>query len=51
MAFHVGHLVPGIDVTNDALLQVRLFSYIDTQLTRLGGPNFAQIPINRPQRR
>ncbi|MET1035281.1 MAG: catalase, partial [Arthrobacter sp.] len=48
VAFHPGHLVPGIDVTNDALLQVRLFSYIDTQLTRLGGPNFSQIPINRP---
>jgi catalase len=49
VAFHVGNLVPGIDVTNDALLQARLFSYIDTQLTRLGGPNFNQIPINRPQ--
>ena len=48
VAFHPGHLVPGIDVTNDPLLQARLFSYIDTQLTRLGGPNFAQIPINRP---
>ncbi len=49
VAFHVGHLVPGIDVTDDPLLQVRLFSYIDTQLTRLGGPNFNQLPINRPQ--
>ena len=48
VAFHVGHLVPGIDVTDDPLLQARLFSYLDTQLTRLGGPNFAQIPINRP---
>src|SRR6478735_9648426 len=48
VAFHVGNLVPGIDVTNDALLQARLFSYVDTQLTRLGGPNFNQIPINRP---
>ena len=38
----------GIDVTDDPLLQARLFSYLDTQLTRLGGPNFAQIPINRP---
>jgi catalase len=47
VAFHTGHLVPGIDVTNDPLLQVRLFSYVDTQLTRLGGPNFQQIPINR----
>jgi len=48
VAFHPGHLVPGIDVTNDPLLQGRLFSYIDTQITRLGGPNFAQLPINRP---
>jgi catalase len=47
-AFHPGHLVPGIDVTNDPLLQGRLFSYIDTQITRLGGPNFNQIPVNRP---
>ncbi|MEV1286114.1 catalase [Micromonospora sp. NPDC049679] len=48
VAFHPGHLPPGIDVTNDPLLQGRLFSYVDTQLTRLGGPNFSQIPINRP---
>jgi catalase len=48
VAYHVGHLVPGIDVTDDPLLHARLFSYLDTQLTRLGGPNFAQIPINRP---
>ncbi|MGZ5405942.1 MAG: catalase, partial [Nocardioides sp.] len=48
IAFHLGNLVPGIDVTNDPLLQARLFSYLDTQLTRLGGPNFHQIPINRP---
>ncbi len=47
VAFHLGHLVPGIDVTNDPLLQARLFSYLDTQLTRLGGPNFDQIPVNR----
>jgi catalase len=47
VAFHVGHLVPGIDVTDDPLVQARLFSYVDTQLTRLGGPNFDQIPINR----
>jgi catalase len=47
VAFHPGHLVPGIDVTNDPLLQARLFSYLDTQITRLGGPNFAQIPVNR----
>ncbi|WP_102158065.1 catalase [Zhihengliuella halotolerans] len=48
VAFHPGHLVPGIDVTNDALLAARLFSYIDTQITRLAGPNFSQLPINRP---
>jgi catalase len=48
VAFHPGHVVPGIDFTNDPLLQGRLFSYVDTQLTRLGGPNFAEIPINRP---
>ncbi len=48
VAFHIGNLVPGIDVTNDPLLQARLFSYLDTQLTRLGGPNFHEIPINRP---
>jgi catalase len=47
-AFHPGHIVPGIDFTNDPLLQGRLFSYQDTQLIRLGGPNFAEIPINRP---
>ncbi|MEY2398956.1 MAG: catalase [Actinomycetota bacterium] len=48
VAFHPGHLVPGIAITDDPLLQARLFSYIDTQITRLGGPNFNQIPINRP---
>ncbi|MGS0895391.1 catalase HPII [Burkholderia stagnalis] len=48
VAFHPGHVVPGIDFTNDPLLQGRLFSYTDTQLTRLGGPNFHEIPINRP---
>ncbi|MYX43117.1 catalase, partial [Streptomyces sp. SID89] len=48
VAFHVGHLVPGIDITDDPLLAGRLFSYLDTQITRLGGPNFPQIPINRP---
>ena len=47
VAFHVGHLVPGIAVTDDPLLQTRLFSYVDTQLSRLGGPNFNQLPINR----
>lgn len=48
VAFHPGHLVPGIEVTDDPLLQGRLFSYTDTQLSRLGGPNFHEIPINRP---
>src|SRR5688572_3720506 len=47
VAFHVGHIVPGIDFTNDPLMQGRLFSYTDTQLLRLGGPNFHEIPINR----
>jgi catalase len=48
VAFCVGNVVPGIDFTNDPLMQARLFSYLDTQLSRLGGPNFAEIPINRP---
>ncbi len=48
VAFHVGHMVPGIDATDDPLVQARLFSYVDTQLTRLGGPNFNQLPVNRP---
>ncbi|MGE8360308.1 catalase HPII [Pseudomonas sp.] len=47
-AFHVGNVVPGIDFSNDPLLQGRLFSYTDTQLLRLGGPNFNELPINRP---
>lgn len=48
VAFHPGHIVPGIDFTNDPLLQGRLFSYTDTQLSRLGSPNFHELPINRP---
>ena len=48
-AFHPGHVVPGIDFTNDPLLQGRLFSYTDTQLLRLGGPNFHELEINRPR--
>lgn len=48
VAFCPGHIVPGLDFTNDPLLQARLFSYTDTQLSRLGGPNFHQIPINKP---
>jgi catalase len=47
VAFHLGNIVPGIDFSNDPLLQGRLFSYLDTQLLRLGGPNFHEIPINR----
>jgi len=48
VAFCPANIVPGIDFSNDPLLQGRLFSYEDTQLTRLGGPNFREIPINRP---
>ena len=48
VAFHPGNLVPGIDVTNDPLLQGRLFSYIDTQINRFSSANFAELPINRP---
>jgi catalase len=49
VAFCPSHLVPGIDFSNDPLLQGRLFSYQDTQLSRLGSPNFHQIPVNAPQ--
>jgi catalase len=49
VAFCTANIVPGIDFTNDPLLQGRLFSYQDTQLKRLGGPNFHQIPINQPK--
>jgi catalase len=49
VAFCTTHIVPGIDFTDDPLLQARNFSYLDTQLTRLGGPNFMQLPINRPR--
>src|SRR4029078_13392265 len=48
VAFHTGNLVPGIEPNNDAPAQARLVPYLDTQLTRLGGPNFTQLPINRP---
>eukprot|EP01112_Ceratiomyxa_fruticulosa_P019834 TRINITY_DN6587_c0_g1_i1.p1 TRINITY_DN6587_c0_g1~~TRINITY_DN6587_c0_g1_i1.p1 ORF type:complete len:701 (+),score=140.76 TRINITY_DN6587_c0_g1_i1:147-2249(+) len=48
VAFCTQHIVPGIDFSDDPLLQGRNFSYQDTQLTRLGGPNFQEIPINRP---
>ena len=48
VAFCPAHIVPGIDFSNDPLLQARLFSYTDTQLSRLGGLNFHQLPINKP---
>ncbi|MFN2974725.1 catalase [Terriglobus aquaticus] len=48
VAFCVSNVVPGIDFTNDPLLQGRIVSYVDTQLSRLGGPNYQQIPVNRP---
>ncbi|KAJ6111519.1 hypothetical protein N7523_007580 [Penicillium sp. IBT 18751x] len=47
--FQPGHIVRGIDFTEDPLLQGRLFSYLDTQLNRHSGPNFEQLPINRPR--
>ena len=49
VAFGTQNIVPGIEFTNDPLLQGRNFSYLDTQSRRLGGPNFAQLPINAPQ--
>jgi catalase len=49
VAFCPSHIVPGIDFSEDPLLQGRLFSYLDTQLTRLGSPNFHQLPINSPK--
>ncbi len=49
VAFCPSHLVPGIDFSEDPLLQGRLFSYLDTQLSRLGSPNFHQLPINAPK--
>jgi catalase len=48
VAFCVAHVVPGIDFSNDPLLAGRIHSYVDTQLSRLGGPNFHEIPINAP---
>lgn len=48
VAFHPGNVVPGIDFTNDPLLQGRLFSYLDTQLNRFNSSNFVEVPINRP---
>ncbi len=49
VAFCPSHIPPGIDFSNDPLLQGRLFSYLDTQLSRLGSPNFHQIPVNAPK--
>ncbi|HEY4556314.1 MAG TPA: catalase, partial [Lysobacter sp.] len=49
VAFCPANLLPGIDFSNDPLLHGRAFSYLDTQLIRLGGPNFHQIPINQPR--
>ena len=49
VAYCPSHVVPGIDFSNDPLLQGRLFSYLDTQLSRLGTPNFHQLPINAPK--
>jgi catalase len=49
VAFHTGHVVPGIDFSDDPLLQGRNFSYLDTQLNRFGTPNFSQLPINQPR--
>ncbi len=49
VAFCPSHLVPGLDFSNDPLLQGRLFSYLDTQLSRLGSPNFHTLPINAPK--
>ena len=49
VAFHTGNVVPGIDFSNDPLLHGRNFSYLDTQLKRLGGPNFTHLPVNAPR--
>ncbi len=48
VAFCAAHIVPGIDFSNDPLLAGRIHSYVDTQISRLGGPNFHEIPINGP---
>lgn len=48
VAFCAAHIVPGLDFSNDPLLAGRIHSYVDTQITRLGGPNFHEIPINSP---
>ncbi len=48
VAFCTAHIIPGLDFSNDPLLAGRIHSYVDTQITRLGGPNFHEIPINSP---
>jgi catalase len=48
VAFCTAHIIPGLDFTNDPLLAGRIHSYVDTQISRLGGPNFHEIPINAP---
>jgi len=48
VAFCAAHIVPGIDFSNDPLLAGRIHSYVDTQISRLGGPNFHEIPVNAP---
>jgi len=48
VAFCTAHVVPGVDFSNDPLLAGRIHSYVDTQISRLGGPNFHEIPINAP---
>jgi catalase len=48
VAFCAAHIVPGLDFSNDPLLAGRIHSYVDTQVSRLGGPNFHEIPINTP---
>lgn len=48
IAFCTAHIIPGIDFSNDPLLAGRIHSYVDTQITRLGGPNFHELPINSP---
>ncbi len=48
VAFCTAHVIPGIDFTNDPLLAGRIHSYVDTQISRLGGPNFHELPINAP---
>ena len=48
VAFCTAHVIPGIDFSNDPLLAGRIHSYVNTQISRLGGPNFHELPINAP---